>query len=195
MTDDAPDSQAVPDWDDEYVDRVSDRLMFNYDLEKDRQFEGEDFTLYGRMIVESKKQIGHPLLSVARHDATEHLFVTRRGGVSVADLERLVDLGESLADDWIDLVEEHYSTDFTFAVVAPSIPDDVRSFVADYSNRTLLKYGFYGHYEINFVAVAPDDEDIVASPNADVSRALALWDPVEERQPGLVGRFVRRLRS
>jgi hypothetical protein len=50
-TDDAPD---IPDWDDEYVDRVSDRLMYNFDLAKDYRVRGEEFTLYGQLLVHSE---------------------------------------------------------------------------------------------------------------------------------------------
>ena len=67
--------EAVPDWDDEYLDRVSDRLMYNYDLEKDRRVGGERWDLYGEMRVLSQKQFFHPALSYADHEAEEYLFV------------------------------------------------------------------------------------------------------------------------
>ncbi|WP_210424036.1 hypothetical protein [Halorussus ruber] len=187
--DQAPD---VPDWDDEYVDRVSDRLMHNFDLEKDRTVRGEAFTLYGQLVVHSEKHFFHPALSFGHHDQQEHLFVRRTGGASVADAERLVELGHDLADEWIEADEEHYSTDFTFVLVVPTISADLREFVADFRDRTMLKYGYYGHYEINLVAVAPDEDDIVASQEATVEEAFRLWDPIEKERPGLLRLIARR---
>jgi hypothetical protein len=118
--------------------------------------------------------------------------------VTTADLDRLVDLADDLADDWITQDEEHQGTEFTFVLVAPEIPDDVRRMVESFSQRTLIKFGYYGHYEVNLVVVAPDHEDVVASPNADVGRAFALWaDPGAEADPpagGLLARLTRALR-
>ncbi|QSW99877.1 hypothetical protein [Haloterrigena alkaliphila] len=185
--------EDVPDWDDGYVDRVSDRLFHNYDLEKDYAADGERFTLYGRMELVNKKHFLHPALSLAEHESTEHLFVRRVDRVDDRTLDRFVDLGERLADDWIDPDEEHFSTDFTFVAIAPSIPEAVRERVAGYDGRTLLKYGYHGHYEINLAVVSPDTEDLVASENADVATAFRLWDPIETDESGLLGLLSRRL--
>jgi hypothetical protein len=78
----AEDDPDVPDWDDEYVDRVSDRLMFNYDLEKDHAVDGESFTLYGRMQMHHQKHFFHPVLSFAHHDTYDHVFVRQADGVT-----------------------------------------------------------------------------------------------------------------
>ncbi|MFU8867234.1 hypothetical protein [Natronococcus sp.] len=183
----------VPDWDDEYVDRVSDRLLHNYDLEKEYRLEGERFTLYGRMELRSQKHFLHPSISIGEHGSTEYLFVRRVEGVDDRTLDRFVDLGERLADEWIDTDEEHFSTDFTFVAVAPSIPEAVRERVAGFDGRTLLKFGYNGHYEINLVVAAPDDEELVASENADVATAFRLWEPIEHEEPGFLDLVSRRL--
>lgn len=186
---------AVPDWEDEYLDRVSDRLMHNYDLEKDYDLEGETFPLFGALHVENRKQFFHPLLKYAEHDAREYVFARRADGVSVPDLERYLDVGEALADDWIDADEEHYETGFTFVLVVPRIRDDVREFVASHDGRTLIKYGYHGRYDVNLVVVAPDEGDVVASEHADVAAAFALWETPENEETSIVGRLVRRFRG
>jgi len=187
------DPDALPELDDDYLDRVARRLMFNYDLDADVGFGGETFDLYGEMLLESQKHFLHPSVNYANHASTEHLFVRRADGVSVADLEALVDLGHDLADDWIDPSAEHYSTDFTFAVVAPHLSEDVRSFVSGFKDRTLLRYGFNGHYEINLLVATPEAEDVVASASADVGQAFAVWESIERKQPGLLDLIIRRL--
>lgn len=192
-TTDPRETLDVPDWEDEYLDRVSDRLLHNYDLEKDFRVEGQSFDLYGEMRMRSEKHFLHPALSYAEHHATEHLFVRRQDTVAVHDLESLVQLGHDLADAWIESDEEHFSTEFIFGVVADDIPEDVHSFVADFSDRTLLKYGFEGHYEIHLLAVAPEAETLVASPNADVEQAFRLWDPIETSEPSWWDLFTRRM--
>jgi len=184
--------EEVPVWEDEYVDRVSDRLMFNYDLEKDQRVRGEPFTLTGTLRMESHKQFLHPSIRYGHHETMEHLFVQRRDGVRVSDLERLVSLGHDLADERVEADEEHFGTDFTFVVLAPEIPGDVREFVADFKDRTLLKYGYYGRYEIHLLVVAPESETMVGSRNADIQDAFRLWEPLE-RDRGLVARLKRRL--
>ncbi|TYL38566.1 hypothetical protein CV102_12265 [Natronococcus pandeyae] len=185
--------EGVPNWDDEYVDRVSDRLMHNYDLEKEYSVEGEVFTLYGQMALSSKKHFLHPALSLAEHESTEHLFVRRVDRADDRTLDRFVELGERLAEEWIDPDEEHFSTDFTFVAVAPSIPEEIRDRVSGFDGRTLLKYGYHGHYEINLAVVAPESEDLVASENADVATAFRLWDPIEREEPGILDLISRRL--
>ncbi|MFC7044026.1 hypothetical protein ACFQH6_00110 [Halobacteriaceae archaeon GCM10025711] len=188
------DPAAVPDWEDEYLDRVSDRLMFNYDLERDYRAAGERFDMYGEFRIENKKQFLHESINWANHEAREHVFVRRTDHVSVADLERLVDLGHTVADDWIEANEEHYGTDFTFVVVASEIPDDVRSFVSTFADRTLIKYGYYGQYEIHLAVVAPDREDAVQSKNTDIGNAFALWGDVPDLDGGgLLTRLIRRI--
>ncbi|WP_458186381.1 hypothetical protein [Haladaptatus sp. NG-WS-4] len=186
--------ESVPDWEDEYVDRVSDRLFLNFDLEKSYSVHGRQFTLYGRMLMENQKQFFHQSLNYANHTIEEHLFVRRADSVRVSDVESFVDLGHDLADEWIEADEEHFGTEFTFVVVVPEIPDDVREFVSGFRDRTLLKFGYYGRYEINLVVVAPEREEIVASKNADVGAAFALWRPLDSKERGLLGRVVRRLR-
>ena len=187
---------GVPDWDDEYVDRVADRLVYSYDLERDRRVGGERFTLYGRLEVENRKQFLHPAISYGHHEKVGHLLVTRRDRVSVADLERLAELGEELADAWIEPDERHYETEFVFAVVAEELPASVREFVAGFESRTLLKYGYYGHYYVRLLVVAPDAETLVASPGTDVADAFRLWsaDGGGEKPNGVLGR-VRSLVS
>jgi hypothetical protein len=178
----------LPDWDDEYLNRVAERLQFNYDLESDHRVRGEPFSLYGALTLESHKQFVHSALSYGHHESAEHLYARRRDGVRVADLEALVALGHDLGDA-IDADEEHFSTEFTFALVVERIPDDVREFVAGFRDRTLLKYGYYGHYEVNLVVVAPDLETLVASENADVAAAFRLWEVEDPESDGLVSRL------
>jgi hypothetical protein len=180
----AEEDPDVPDWDDEYVDRVSDRLLFNYDLEKDYSVEGVDdpFTMYGRMQMHHQKHFFHPMLSFAHHDTYDHVFVRHQERVTVGDLEGLVALGHDLADEWIEADPEHYATEFTFAVVTDAISGEVAAFVSDFRDRTMLKGGFNGHYEVNLLVVAPDRERLVASERAEVDEAFRLWDPIEEAE-------------
>lgn len=189
----AEDDPDVPDWEDEYIDRVSDRLMFNYDLEKDKSVAGRRFSLYGRMQMHHQKHFLHPALSFAHHDTYDHVFATRIDTVTVSDIESLVALGHEIADDWIETDEEHYATEFTFAVVAESVPESVREFVDGFRERTMLKKGYYGHYEINLVVVAPDDEAVVASEITDLDTAFRLWERLETDENGLLDRLRRRL--
>jgi hypothetical protein len=189
----AEDDPDVPDWDDEYVDRVSDRLMFNYDLEKDRTIGGRTFTLYGEMHVHHEKHFFHPVLSFAHHDTFEHLFVHELDAATVDRVESFVDLGHDLAGEWIDADEEHYATEFTFALLVDGIPDAVRSFVAGFRDRTMLKKGYYGHYEIHPVVVDPDREDLVASRKASLDEAFRVWEPLEEEEITWLDLLRRRL--
>lgn len=187
------DGDAVPEWEDPFLDRVANRLAFNYDLEKDYAVRDERFDLYGEMRLHSQKQFLHPSISFAHHESSEHLFARRAERVRPADLDRLVDLGHELAAEWIVADEEHYSTDFTFALVADAMGEAVPERVAGFSDRTLLKFGYNGHYEINLVVVVPDDEECVASANADVAGAFSLWQPIEREKPGLLDLIARRL--
>jgi hypothetical protein len=187
------DPEEIPDWDDEYVDRVSDRLMFNYDLEKDRTIGGRTFTLYGEMHVHHEKHFFHPVLSFAHHDTFEHLFVHELDAATVDRVESFVDLGHDLAGEWIDADEEHYATEFTFALLVDGIPDAVRSFVSGFRDRTMLKKGYYGHYEIHPVVVDSDREDLVASRKASLDEAFRVWEPLEEEEITWLDLLRRRL--
>lgn len=187
------DDADVPEWDDAYLDRVADRLMFNYDLERDRTVDGETFALYGRLEMSSEKHFFHPALRFGYHESTEHLFCRRRPSVTVAELERLVALGHDLADEWIVPDEQHFSTEFTFVTVVDGIAEDVRSFVDGFRDRNLIKYGYFGHYEVHLIIVAPDREDLAASGEAQVEEAFRLWDPIEKEEPGLWQLITRRL--
>jgi len=187
------DLEEIPDWDDQYVDRVSDRLIFNYDLEKDRAIEGRTFSLYGEMQVHHEKHFLHPALSFAHHDTFEHLFVRELDAATVDRVESLVGLGHDLADEWIDADEEHYATEFTFALLVDGIPDAVRSFVSGFRERTMLKRGYYGHYEIHLIAIDPDREDLVASKKASLDEAFRVWEPLEEEEISWLDLLRRRL--
>lgn len=189
-----PVQHEVPDWEDEYIDRVSDRLLSNFDMSKHCRVGSYEFDLYGRMLIKNQKEFFHPALRYGYHESVEHLFVQRQDSVRVQDLEEFEEFAHALADDWIDLTEDHFETIFTFVIVAPDIPDDVREFVDDYYERPLLKFGFYGHYQIKFVVVSPDDEDLVASKEADVWRAFQLWSNVDDGvPPGVFSRLKAKL--
>lgn len=181
--------EAVPDWEDPYLDRVSTRLVHSYDLERNVRVRGERFDLGGELRVESSKHLFHPSVTYANHHMREFLFADRRDGVSVADLERLVDLGHDLADERVEPGDQHRATEFTFVLVVPEIPEDVRSFVDGFTDRTLLRYGFHGHYEIHCCVVAPDEEAVVSSARTEIGGAFALWDPLEESGGGILGRL------
>lgn len=190
--------EDVPVWDDEYLDRVALRLAHHYDLERDRAVDGEQFDLSGELHVRHERHAIHPALTFGHHEAHEYLFAKRLDRPTVADLERLEALGERLAEGengdgdeaWIDAHEDHYSTDFTFAVVATELRDDVREYVDGYRNRTLLKYGYNGHYEINLLVVVPEREESVSSEEADVARAFRVWDPIVESEPSRLDRLL-----
>jgi hypothetical protein len=183
----------LPEYGDDYLDAVRDRIAASYDLDRDRRVRGERFEMYGMLHMDRHKQFFHPALRFGHHYSEEHLFVRRADAVSEADLDRLVALGHDLADEWLEPSEEHYLTEFTFVVVAPEVPAAVADRVADFRDRTLLKGGYFGHYEVNLVVVAPDRERAVASRQADVAQAFRTWETVEPEGPGLVERVVRRI--
>lgn len=182
--------EAVPVWNDDYLDRVGLRLAHHYDLERDHVIAGERFDLYGEMHVHHERHAIHPALTFGHHEAKEYLLARRVDRPTVAGFEELAALGERLADERIDADEDHYSTDFTFVLVANSIPAAVKEFVAVYRNRTLLKYGYFGHYEINFVVVAPEAETSVASAEADVESAFRVWEPIDVQESGRLDRLL-----
>ncbi|MFC4543133.1 hypothetical protein ACFO5R_14480 [Halosolutus amylolyticus] len=185
-------SEAAPEWADEYLDRVAHRLVYSYDLEKDYRHGGERWDLYGEMRVVNQKQFFHPALSYADHEAEEYVFARRESRPTVAELDRLVDLGHEIADERIVADEEHFGTDVSFVLVADELPDDVREYVSGFRDRTLLKFGYYGHYDVNLVVVVPDAEECVASEAADVAEAFTLWDDVSEPEDGVLSRFAKR---
>jgi hypothetical protein len=184
--------EAVPDYGDEYLDRVSDRLMYSYDLDRDVAVDGERFDMTAEMRVRNQKQFLHPALSYADHDMMEYVFARRVSSPSVGELERLVEFGHGVADERIDGDEEHYGTDVTVVLVADRIPESVADFVDGFRDRTLLKFGYYGHYEVNLVVVAPDDEALVSSEAADIAGAFRLWEPVAEPDEGFFSRLAKR---
>lgn len=169
----------VPALDDEYLARVAGRLRYSYDLEADHRAGGDRFDLYGLLAVENQRQFLHRSINWANHESREHVFVRRTNGVSTADLDRLVETAHAIADDRIEADETHQVTEFTFVLVVPTIPDDVRSYVDGFRDRTLLRLGYYGHYEVNLAVVAPDREEAVASELAAVVEAFTLWEDHE----------------
>jgi len=185
--------EEVPHWtDDPYFDRVGDRLMYNYTLERDHRLRGERWDLYGEMRVLNQKQFFHPALSYGDHESEEYLYARRVDRPTVGELKRLVKLGHDLADERVSGNEEHYRTDFTFVLVADEIPDEVRSFVEGQRERTLLKYGYYGHYEVNLGVVVPDEQVAVAGEAADVVEAFVLWEDVTQPEEGVLSRLAKR---
>lgn len=184
--------EAVPEWDDEYFDRVSDRLMYNYNLERDHPIRGERWGLYGELRMLNQKQFFHPALSYADHEQQEFLLARREATPTVAELDRLIDLGHDLADEWIIADEEHFGTDITFVLVAETLPPAVEEYVTGFRDRTLLKYGYYGHYDVNLIVVVPDEERYVASDAADSAQAFVLWEDVSTPDEGFFSRFSKR---
>jgi hypothetical protein len=192
--DPAPVQHEVPDWDDDYLDRVSDRLLSNFDMSKHARVGSYEFDLYGRMVIKNQKEFFHPALRYGYHESTEHLLVQRRPDATVADVEEFEAFAHALADDWIVDSDDHFETIFTFVLVVPEVREDVRDYVADYYERPLLKYGFNGHYQIKFVVVSPETETLVASEEADVWRAFQLWANVDDSLPdGVLGRIKAKL--
>lgn len=187
--------EAVPTWDNEYLDRVSDRLLHNYDLERDHTVRGETFSMYGELRMVARKRFLHPALNYGDHERREHLFVRRKDVPTIRDLESLAEFGNDIAEEWVTPDEEHSGTTLTFVVVADSIPDDVRSFVDGFRDRTLLKYGYYGHYEVTLIVVAPSEDDIVASEAADLADAFALWRDLSQESGGLLSGILDRFRG
>ena len=185
------DLSGVPEWDDTYLDRVSDRLLFNYDLTQNKQVNGETFNMYAEMRLESHKHFFHPALDYANHETHEHVFVTQIDRPHVETVERFITLGHDLSDDstWLDPDEEHFGTEFTFVVIAETVPESVESFVSSFRDRNLLNFGYYGHYEIHLIVVAPDRQEAVASEQADTIQAFTLWQDVTDEQSGLISRI------
>jgi len=166
--------------------------MYSYDLDADVVVDGERFDLTAEMRMRNQKQFLHPALSYADHDVMEYLFARRVTGPTVGELERLVEFAHGVADERVEGNEQHYGTDVTVVLVADRISDPVAEFVDGFRDRTLLKFGYYGHYEVNLVVVAPDAERLVASEAASSAEALRLWEPVEEPDDGIFSKFAKR---
>lgn len=182
--------EEVPYWEsDPYLDHVSDRLMYNYTLSKDHREAGRQWDLYGEMRILNQKQFFHPALSYGDHESEEYLFARRTDRPTVQELERAIQLGHELADERVTGHEEHYRTDFTFVFVADEISHDAREFVSGFRDRNLLKYGYYGHYEVSVIVVDPRRQEAVASEAGDVVEAFTLWENVTEPTEGIVSRL------
>ncbi len=150
----------------------------------DHRLRGERWDLYGEMRVlnrnslppgasygdDESEESSTPVASTGRRRRTEATGRT----------------GSRPCDERVSGNEEHYRTDFTFVLVADEIPDEVRSFVEGQRERTLLKYGYYGHYEVNLGVVAPDEQDAVAGEAADVVEAFVLWEDVTQPDEGVL---------
>jgi len=147
--------------------------------------------MYAEMRLESHKHFFHPALDYANHETHEHVFVTQIDRPHVETVERFITLGHDLSDDstWLDPDEEHFGTEFTFVVIAETVPESVESFVSSFRDRNLLKFGYYGHYEIHLIVVAPDRQEAVASEQADTIQAFTLWQDVTDEQSGLISRI------
>lgn len=184
--------ESVPDWEDEYFDRVSDRLMYSYDLDRNHRVGGERWDLYGELRMLTQKQFFHPALNYADHEQREHILARREASPTTAELDRLVELGHELAEEWIVADEEHFGTDITFVLVAEELSDSVEEYVSGFRDRTLLKFGYYGHYDVNLIVVAPDEERYVASEAADSAEAFVLWEDVTTPEEGFLSRFAKR---
>jgi hypothetical protein len=179
-----PGDDPVPEWSDGYLDAVAERLAAHYDLDRDVRAGGERFDLHGRLRIENRKQFVVPSLTYGHHESVQHLLLARRDRATVADCEALVETAERLADGWIDPDERHFSTEFVLGLVVPTVESAVREFVAGFERRTLLRYGYHGHYEIRLAVVAPDERAAVASPDTDVIEALRTWDSLAEETAG-----------
>ena len=77
-------------------------------------------------------------------------------------------------------------------LVADELPAAVREFVDGQRERTLLKLGYYGHYEVNLGVVVPDEREYAAGEAADVVEAFVLWEDVSTPEEGLLSRIARR---
>ncbi|WP_330630960.1 hypothetical protein [Halocatena halophila] len=173
-----------------YLERVLDRLRHSYDLTADRTVDGRTFDWYGHCRIEHQKSFLHPSISYGDHASLDHLFVQRRDGVEQSDLTEFAEVAHSIASDWIDPSPTHYETSFTFAVLVPELSPTVESFVSEFTDRTLLRYGLHGRYDVAFVVAAPSDQQMAASPEAEVARAFSFTelDP-PEKPSGLRGRL------
>ncbi len=181
----------VPRWDDAYLNSVALRLCHHYDLAREyTEVRGERFRMYGELSVRHERHVLHPSITFAQHEAEEYVFVTEHERPRVSDLEALEAIGEQLAEEWVEADEDHYSTDFTFVVVAKELSEDVREFVSTYENRTLLKFGYYGHTEINLVVVAPENETSVGSRSGEIEQAFRVWEPLDPDEPGRLSRLL-----
>ncbi len=170
--------EEVPTWSDEYLDRVSDRLLHNYDLEKDIVVNGESFDMGGEMRIESQKHFLHSSLNYANHEAREYFYSRRQDDIDVADLESLVSKGHDIAEKRVEHTDQHFSTDITFVIVVPTYDDAVAEFVDSFADRNLLSFGFHGHFEINLVVAAPAERRLVHSKNVDMWKAFQTWEPI-----------------
>ena len=65
-------------------------------------------------------------------------------------------------------------------------------FVSGFRDRTLLKYGYYGAYEIHLAVVAPDREDVVVSKKSDIDDAICVWQSIEPNR-GFIDRLKERI--
>lgn len=172
-------------WDDSYLRAVARRLRHHYDLEQGVRLAGEHFPMVGHLQMSNHKHLFHPSLRYADHSIHEHVLVTDVENPSESTVQRMVDVGHTLASDPAYLVPspEHYSTTFTFVLRCRTLPEPFTTTVTQLRERTLLRRGYHGRYTVEMVAVNTEDEQCVASAGADIAPALATWAELPTSEP------------
>jgi hypothetical protein len=164
-------------WDDPYLRAVARRLRHHYDLEQGMRLAGQHFPMVGHLQMTNHKHLFHTSLRYADHSIHEHVLVTDVGDPTESTVQRLVDVGHTLASDpaYLDPSPDHYSTTFTFVLLCRTLPEAVTDTVTELRERTLLRHGYHGRYTIEVVAVNPEREQVIASAGADIAPAFATW--------------------
>jgi hypothetical protein len=194
----APGIDPLERWDDPYLSAVARRLRHHYDLEQAVRVAGHHFPMVGHLQMTNHKHLFHPSLRYADHSIHEHVLVTDVESPSESTVQRMADVGHTLASDPAYLVPspEHYSTTFTFVLRCHTLSEPFTTAVKQLRERTLLRRGYHGRYTVEMVAVNTEDEQFVASAGADIAPAFATWAELDTGEPQrLSARLVTAVRG
>lgn len=152
---------------DEYIDIISEKLTYNYNVEKEKDLNGTMFDLHAICNVNNSKFIGSKKIVVYAYDNNSYIYVKNFKTLSIEDVRNVLDANAEKLLTSTQVDSEHMSTHYTIVFVTESsLPSELKNFIKKYRKQKSYAFGFKGWSSIGVVLVSLGENEIVYNKDA-----------------------------
>ncbi|MFV0499677.1 MAG: hypothetical protein ACK5NF_06595 [Bacilli bacterium] len=150
-----------------YIDDVSERLSFYYDIKSDQIINNTFFDLYAVSNVQNSKYMGSKKVVVYAYNNNSYIYIKKEKVITIDSIVEVLDknveilLNQSRDDD------NHMSTHYTFVFVSDTtIDNETIKFVKKYRKQKSYSFGLNGWSSIGIILISLNNNTVINNKDA-----------------------------
>ena len=150
-----------------YLEKVSEKLKYNFDFIDIPEFDGIKFNLAAKSNIRNEKFFATKGTVIYAYENNEYCLIRTIDDINIEGVDKTFNVLKKAMDDFVVPNEEHMSTIFTGIILTQgSVNADLEARIRKFKYQKSYKFGLHGWTSIRFVVVEIDSGKVITSREA-----------------------------